>query len=197
MRDLVQAHIQRSIDAKQKLLATALDDVVRGGERLTEVLRSGGKLLMCGNGGSAADAQHIATEYLVRYRATPERPSLPALSLAADSSAITAGGNDFGFDLVFARQIEGLGREGDGLLAISTSGNSTNVIEALKTAHEKKMATVLLTGADGGRALREISDAIDVCVRVPHDETSRVQECHIMIGQIFCAMTEKALFDID
>ena len=122
MRDLVQAHIQRSIDAKQKLLATALGDVVRGGERLTEVLRSGGKLLMCGNGGSAADAQHIATEYLVRYRATPERPSLPALSLAADSSAITAGGNDFGFDLVFARQIEGLGREGDGLLAISTSG---------------------------------------------------------------------------
>lgn len=197
MQELVLAHIRRSIEAKERLIADSLDDIVQGGERLTDVLRKGGKLLVCGNGGSAADAQHIATEYLVRYRATPERRSLPAISLAADSSAITAGGNDFGFDRVFARQIEGLGQPGDGLLAISTSGNSANVIEALKTAHEKGMSTVLLTGADGGRAVRENSDMIDVCVRVPHEETSRIQECHIMIGQIFCAMTEKALFDID
>ncbi|MCR9141386.1 MAG: SIS domain-containing protein [bacterium] len=197
MRELVQAHIQRSIEAKQKLIAESLDDIVRGGELLTGVLQKGGKLMMCGNGGSAADAQHIATEYLVRYRAKPERPSLPAISLAADSSTLTAGGNDFGFDHVFARQIEGLGRPGDGLLAISTSGNSVNVINALKTARAKGMATVLLTGGDGGRALGEIADAIDVSVRVPHEETSRIQECHIMIGQIFCAMTEKAMFDID
>ncbi|MEQ9363436.1 MAG: SIS domain-containing protein [Leptospirales bacterium] len=197
MRELVQAHIRRSIEAKEKLIASALDDIVRGGERLTGVLQNGGKLLICGNGGSAADAQHIATEYLIRYRAKPERPSLPALSLAADSSTLTAGGNDFGFDHVFARQIEGLGQSGDGLLAISTSGNSVNVIQALKAARAKKMVTVLLTGGDGGRAVREHADAIDVCVRVPHEETSRIQECHIMIGQIFCAMTEKTLFDID
>ena len=197
MRNLVEAHIRRSIEAKERLLQESLDDIVAAGERLTVALKNGGKLLACGNGGSAADAQHIATEYLVRYRATPERPSLPAISLAADSSALTAGGNDFGFDRVFSRQIEGLGRPGDALLAISTSGNSVNIIEALKTARDRGLSTVLLTGGDGGRAMREIAAAIDVCVRVPHEETSRIQECHIMIGQIFCAMAEKSLYDID
>lgn len=197
MQELVRGHIRRSIETKERLLADALDDIVKAGNLLTSVLERGGKLLVCGNGGSAADAQHIATEYLVRYRAEPLRPSLPAISLAADSSAITAGGNDFGFDRVFSRQIEGLGQPGDGLLAITTSGNSANVIEALKVAHAKGLSTVLLTGGDGGRALREIADAIDAYVRVPDQETSRIQECHIMIGQIFCAMAEKTLYNID
>lgn len=197
MRELVLGHIERSIAAHERLIADALDDIVAGGQLLTRVLRNGGKLLICGNGGSAADAQHIATEFLVRYRATPERPALPAISLAADSSAITAGGNDFGFERVFSRQVEGLGRSGDGLLGITTSGNSANVIEAIKTAKSQGLSTVLLTGGDGGRALREIAGDIDVCVRVPATETSRIQECHIMIGQIFCAAVEKALFDID
>ncbi len=197
MRDLITGHIQRSIAVKEALLAQSLDDIQAGGELITAALQAGHKLMICGNGGSAAAAQPIATAYLVRFRATPARPSLPALSLAADSSALTAGGNDFGFDFVFSRQVEGLGQSGDALLGITTSGNSANVINALKVAREKGLRTVLLTGQPGGRAIAEHADVVAVCVKVPHEETSRIQECHIMIGQIFCAMAEKTLYDID
>lgn len=199
MSDLVRAHIQRSIDTKQKILAdeSLVAAIQRAGELFTEVLRSGDKLLMCGNGGSASDAQHIATEFLVRYRAKPERPSLPALNLAADSSALTAGGNDFGYDNVFSRQVEGLGREGDGFLGISTSGNSENVIRALAAAKQHKMTTVLFTGGSGGRALAEHAGLVDVAVVVPSAETARIQECHIMIGQILCAIVEHKLYGFE
>ncbi len=199
MSDLVRAHIQRSIDTKQKILVDEqlVAAIQRAGELFTEALRSGNKLLMCGNGGSASDAQHIATEFLVRYRAKPERPSLPALNLAADSSALTAGGNDFGYDNVFSRQVEGLGRAGDGLLGISTSGNSENVIRALAAAKERGMTTVLFTGGNGGRALAEHAGLVDVPIVVPATETARIQECHIMIGQILCAIVEKELYGFD
>jgi len=197
MQELVEAHIRRSIRTKEELLRSGLDDIVRAAQLLADVMQAGGKLLCCGNGGSAGDAQHIATELSIRYRSQPERPSLPAMSLAADSSAITACANDFGFEYVFSRQIEGLGQKGDALLGISTSGNSANILEALKAARAKEMKTVLLTGGDGGRILKDHADLVDASVIVLSQETARIQECHIMIGQIFCAAIEKDLFGFD
>lgn len=190
-------HVSRSIETKQKVLEEGIGGITAAGLAIAELLEKGNKLLLCGNGGSASDAQHIATEFLIRYKGENERPSLPALSLAADSSALTAGSNDFGFDKVFSRQVEGLGQAGDGILAITTSGNSVNVLEALKVAREKKMLTVLLTGQDGGKIVREHSDLVDHVIKVPATETSRIQECHIMIGQIFCAVVEKKLYNMD
>ena len=122
MQELVEGHIRRGIDVKQQVLSSRVDAITSAGLILASIFESGRKLLVCGNGGSAADAQHIATEFLIRYKAENVRPSLPAISLAADSSALTAGGNDFGFDHIFARQVEGLGQEGDGLLAFIPLG---------------------------------------------------------------------------
>ena len=138
MEEFVKAHIERSITAKEKVIQNCLGDIVAGGQLISKAYQGGAKLLCCGNGGSAGDAQHIATEFLIRYMASHERDSLPALSLAADSSALTAAGNDFGFERVFARQIEGLGHKGDVLLAITTSGNSQNIIHALESARKKR-----------------------------------------------------------
>ena len=197
MQELVERHIRDSIRAKEAVLAGRVDVIAHTGLILAQIFERGGKLLLCGNGGSAADAQHIATELIVRYKAANVRPSLPAISLAADSSALTAGGNDFGFDQVFARQVEGLGREGDGLLAITTSGNSANIIEAVRVAKSKGMFTFLLTGSTGGRIFAEHKPLLDHVIRVPAEETSRIQECHIMIGQILCAVVEKQLYDLD
>ncbi len=197
MQELVEGHIRRGIDVKQQVLSSRVDAITSAGLILASIFESGRKLLVCGNGGSAADAQHIATEFLIRYKAENVRPSLPAISLAADSSALTAGGNDFGFDHIFARQVEGLGQEGDGLLAITTSGNSANVLEALRKAKEKKMFTFLLTGDTGGSIFAEHRALLDHVIRVPSTETSRIQECHIMIGQIFCAIVEKEIYGLE
>ena len=197
MQDLVERHIRDSIRAKEAVLAGRVDVIAHTGLILAQIFEAGGKLLLCGNGGSAADAQHIATELIVRYKAANVRPSLPAISLAADSSALTAGGNDFGFDQVFARQVEGLGRRGDGLLAITTSGNSTNIIEAVRVAKTRGMFTFLLTGPTGGLIFAEHRALLDHVIRVPAEETSRIQECHIMIGQILCAVIEKQLYGLD
>lgn len=193
MKELVTDHIRRSIAAKERLLEDVAP-IVAGGQLIVECFRSGGKLLCCGNGGSAADAQHIATEFLIRYSAANERGSLPALSLAADSSALTAAGNDFGFEHIFARQIEGLGQAGDLLLAITTSGNSPNVLLALEAASQKGLRSILLSGKEGGRIVREHASLLDVAIIVPEEETARIQECHIMIGQIFCALAERELY---
>lgn len=197
MQEFVARQIQDSIRAKEAVLAGRVDVIAHTGMILASIFQRGGKLLICGNGGSAADAQHIATELSIRYKAANVRPSLPAISLAADSSAITAGGNDFGFDQIFARQIEGLGREGDGLLAITTSGNSGNIIEAVRAAKLRGMFTFLLTGPSGGRIFAEERDKLDHVIRVPAEETSRIQECHIMIGQILCAVVEKELYGLE
>lgn len=197
VKEKVLEQIEASIHVKQQLIATELDSITEAGMLLSSVFRSGGKLLICGNGGSAADAQHIATELIIRYKAENRRPSLPAISLAADSSALTAGANDFGFDKVFARQVEGLGSPGDGLLAITTSGSSLNIIEAIKAAKGKAMRTVLLTGGSGGKLFSEHKDKLDVLIRVPSEDTARIQESHIMIGQIICSLIEKELFSLD
>ena len=198
MKDLIKAHIQRSIDVKKKLIEdeSIINQIVKAGEVISNAFNTKNKLLCCGNGGSAGDAQHIATEFIIRYTGSHNRPSLPALSLSTDTSAITAAGNDFGFDFIFSRQLEGIAREADVLLAITTSGNSKNILEALKTARKINMKTILLTGGDGGVIMQNNSNLVDHVICVPNIETARIQECHIMIGQILCAIVEKKLYNL-
>lgn len=152
------------------------------------VLQAGGKLLLCGNGGSAADSQHIATELTVRFEA--DRPALPALALTTDSSALTAAGNDLGFDQVFSRQVAALGRKGDLLIGLTTSGDSPNIVAALKMARQQGLVTACLTGRDGGEVARE--KLADHCLIVPSDNTARIQEVHILIGHLVCAAVDMA-----
>ncbi|MEW6729578.1 MAG: D-sedoheptulose 7-phosphate isomerase [Pseudomonadota bacterium] len=149
-------------------------------------LRRGSRIFLCGNGGSAADAQHIAAELVGRF--AHARRGLPAIALTTDTSALTSIGNDFGFDHVFARQVEALAREGDILIGISTSGNSRNVIEAVKVAREMGVTTIGLLGGSGGA----LKDLVDHVLIVPSHDTPRIQECHILIGHIWCAMIDEA-----
>jgi D-sedoheptulose 7-phosphate isomerase len=157
-------------------------------EAAISALRAGGKLLLCGNGGSAADSQHIATEMTVRFEKT--RRGLPAIALTTDTSALTAAGNDFGYEHVFSRQVEALGRKGDLLIGITTSGNSPNVVEALKAARAAGLATACFTGHGGGRIARDrLADHVLV---VPGNSTARAQEVHIFLGHLICAAVDEA-----
>jgi D-sedoheptulose 7-phosphate isomerase len=189
LHDLVRDRIQRSLHAKQKLLLDARfhDQIARVALQIVDSLRSGGKVLFFGNGGSAADAQHLAAEFTGRY--LKERSALPALALSVNTSSVTAIGNDYGFDVVFARQLEALGNKGDVAVGISTSGNSRNVIRALEIAKLKSIYTVALTGASGG-LLRNIADCT-ICI--PSEETPRIQESHILVGHIICEIVEEKL----
>jgi D-sedoheptulose 7-phosphate isomerase len=168
-------------------LAAEAPGIVRAAELLTGALRGGGKVLFCGNGGSAADAQHLAAELMGRF--LRDRAPLAAVALTVDTSALTAIGNDYAFDEVFARQLRGLGRPGDALVAISTSGNSANVLKALAVAREAGIVTVGLTGASGGR----MAGLCDLCIRVPATRTDRIQEMHIAVGHLICGLVEDAL----
>ncbi len=154
-------------------------------------LRAGGKLLFCGNGGSAADSQHLATELTVRFETN--RRGLPAIALTTDSSTLTAAGNDFGYERVFSRQVEALGRPGDLLVALSTSGNSPNVVEALKAARALGLVTACLTGHGGGRIAKD--GLADHCLVVPGANTARAQEVHIFLGHLLCAAIDAAFTD--
>jgi D-sedoheptulose 7-phosphate isomerase len=191
LHDLVQDRIQCSIELNRALLSDVSfrDQVARAAIQIVKALRAGGKILFFGNGGSAADAQHLAAEFTGRY--LKERRALPALALNANSSSVTAIGNDYGFDLVFARQLEALGNEGDVAVGISTSGNSRNVLRALEVAKTKSIYTVALTGASGG-SVRNVADST-ICI--PSDETPRIQECHILTGHLICEMVELTLFN--
>lgn len=190
LQDLVLDRIQRSIEVKQALLEDAVfrEMVTRAALEIVKSLRAGGKILFFGNGGSAADAQHLAAEFTGRY--LKERHALPALALHGNSSAVTAIGNDYGFDLVFARQMEAFGKEGDVAVGISTSGNSRNVLRALEVAKSRGIFTVALTGASGG-LMKKIADC-PLCI--PSEETPRIQECHILTGHIICEIAEELLF---
>jgi len=172
---------------REQVAAELLDSITAAAERLTACLRDGHKLLLCGNGGSAADAQHIAAELVGRY--TRERPAWPAIALTTDTSALTAIGNDYGFERTFDRQVEALGRQGDALIAISTSGNSPNVLAAVVRARAQGLYTLGFAGRDGGR----LAAACDLCLTVPHGETARIQEMHITLGHILCDLVEGAL----
>lgn len=152
---------------------------------IVEALRAGGKLLVCGNGGSAADAQHIAAELVGRY--LKERRALPAIALTVNTSTLTAVANDYGYERIFARQIEGLGKPGDVCLMLSTSGNSTNIIEAAKAARAQGLVIVGMTGRSGGK----LRGLCNVCICVPSDETPRIQEAHILIGHVLCQVAER------
>ena len=156
-------------------------------ECIWESLQQGGKLLICGNGGSAADAQHLATECMVRLEA--ERSPLPAIALTTDTSLLTAAGNDYGFETIFARQVLGLGCPGDVLMAISTSGNSSNVVCAVEEAHRRGLRTLGLLGRDGGR----LKDMVHIALVVPSSNTQRIQEVHITIGHILCGTLERRI----
>ena len=161
-----------------------MPEVASAGLRVRTALEKGRKILICGNGGSAADSQHMAAEFVGRF--VKERQSLPALALTVDTSLLTAVGNDYGFDCVFSRQVEGLGQEGDVLIAISTSGNSANVVKAVKTAKEKGIFVIALTGENGGILAKES----DLCLAVPSQVTARIQEMHIMIIHMICEIAE-------
>jgi D-sedoheptulose 7-phosphate isomerase len=156
-------------------------------ECIWESMQQGGKLLMCGNGGSAADAQHLATECMVRLET--ERAPLPAIALTTDTSLLTAAGNDYGFEAIFARQVAGLGRPGDVLLVISTSGNSPNVVRAVEEAHRQGLHTLGLLGKDGGR----LKQMVHMALVVPSASTQRIQEVHITIGHILCGALERCI----
>lgn len=165
-----------------------LSAVVKAADSMTECLRSGNKILFFGNGGSAADAQHLAAELTGRF--LEERKSLAGCALTTNSSILTAIGNDYSFDEVFARQIQGMGSPGDIAFAITTSGNSPNVLRALLVAREMRLVTVGLTGRTGGK----LPGAADHCIRIPSDHTPRIQEAHILTGHILCELIEEALF---
>jgi D-sedoheptulose 7-phosphate isomerase len=191
LHELVRNRIQSSIDVKQALLLDAgfHSLVAQVAIQIVKSLRAGGKVLFFGNGGSAADAQHLAAEFTGRY--LKERRALPALALNANTSSLTAIGNDYGFNHVFARQLEALGRKGDVAVGISTSGNSSNVLVALEAAKAKSIYTVALVGASGG-AMKKLADCA-ICI--PSDETPRIQECHILTGHLICEIVEIIMFE--
>ncbi|HUN60348.1 MAG TPA: D-sedoheptulose 7-phosphate isomerase [Candidatus Sulfotelmatobacter sp.] len=188
---LIRERLQSAIALKQALLLdeTFHRSVIRVASRVIQSLTSGGKVIFFGNGGSAADAQHLAAEFTGRY--LKERAALPALALSVNSSSLTAIGNDYGFDLVFARQLEALGRAGDVAIGISTSGNSPNVVRGLEAAKSKSLFTVSLTGGSGGK----MADVVDCAIYIPSNETPRIQECHILTGHLICEIVERELCD--
>ncbi len=187
----VAAHFAESANLKLKAAETLGEPVARGGALLAESLKNGGKALACGNGGSAADAQHFAAELVNRFEA--ERPPLAGLALTTDSSTLTSIANDYAYQQVFAKQVRALGRRGDVLLAISTSGNSANVIEALHAAHELGVRVIGLTGNGGGK-MAPLLTADDVHICVPHKSTARIQEVHLLVLHCLCDAIDFQLF---
>jgi D-sedoheptulose 7-phosphate isomerase len=187
MIEIIRKIVNDSLDLKKSFFAANEEPLAAIARVMCAALESGHKILLFGNGGSAADAQHIASEWIGGFQR--EQPPLPAIALTTDSSALTAIGNDHGFEQVFARQLRALGRKGDIAVAISTSGNSANVLEAVRAAKEAELITVGLTGGDGGRLALEVQYNLNV----PHASVPRVQEIHIMIGHILCSLVDEHL----
>ncbi|HEB87844.1 MAG TPA: phosphoheptose isomerase [Gammaproteobacteria bacterium] len=191
INDHVLALFNDSIKTKQVARDVLAADISRAITLAAESLKSGHKILSCGNGGSAADAQHFAAELVCRFER--ERPGLPAIALTTDSSALTAISNDYSYKEIFARQIGALGQAGDILLAISTSGHSDNVIRAIEAAHDRSMRIIALTGRDGGEIANQLNDD-DVEIRVPADNTARIQEVHLLTIHCLCHQIDHILF---
>ena len=180
--------IADSHDVQLRFFNDHRTQIVETTDRIAARMRDGGKIILFGNGGSAADAQHLAAEFVGRF--IPDRAALPAISLATDTSVLTAIGNDYGYDRVFSRQIEALANAGDTAIAISTSGNSPNVLKGIDAARERGLYTLGFTGSSGGKIL----DRVDVLFRVPSDLTPRIQETHIILGHILCELIDRSLF---
>ena len=188
MKEDIKNQILESARIKNKMAETGIEQIEKAAEILINCTKNSGKIFWCGNGGSAGDAQHLATE-LMGGMTDHDRKPIPSLALTTDSSFLTAWSNDTDFDSIFSRQIQGLGEEGDVLVGISTSGNSKNVINALKQAKYKNLKTISLTGKTGG----DLNGIADVTIKVPSNDTQRIQESHIMIGQILCSITELSI----
>lgn len=187
----IQSLFEQSIATKQNAAGVLAEPIARAVEVLVSTLTAGGKVLSCGNGGSAADAQHFSAELLNRFEI--ERPALPAVALTTDSSTLTSIANDYDYDEVFAKQVRALGRPGDALLAISTSGNSANVNRAIDAAHEQDTRVVALTGRNGGAAAGLLRDS-DVEIRVPAESTARIQEVHLLVIHCLCDQIDRLMF---
>ncbi|MFO1356514.1 MAG: phosphoheptose isomerase [Gammaproteobacteria bacterium] len=189
--DAIRRQFAESIAVKQAALAVLAQPLACAVAAMVETLRRGGKVLACGNGGSAADAQHFSAELINRFER--ERPALPAVALTTDSSTLTSIANDYAWEQVFSKQVLALGQPGDCLLAISTSGNSPNVVAAIEAAHARKMRVVALTGRDGGR-MAALLGAQGIEVRVPAERTARIQEVHLLAIHCLCDGIDSALF---
>ena len=185
--DFVVKQINESIDLKESLLSE-VENLITISQQLTRALKNGNKILLCGNGGSAADAQHIAAELAGRFNY--DRDSLPAVALTTNTSSITAIANDYGYETIFAKQVQGLAKKGDVVIAISAGGNSPNVVLAIEEAKKKGAITVGFVGKQGGK-LKELADYV---IHVPSDTTARIQEIHILVGHIICSLVEEYLF---
>ena len=192
LQQRVSEHFNESIRAKQTAAAVLAEPTAQAALLLFQALAEDGKILVCGNGGSAADAQHFAAELTGRFE--KERMELAAVALTTDTSALTAIGNDYGFDHVFSKQVRALGRDGDVLVGISTSGNSANVIEAIKAAHERDMHVIAMTGRDGGKIAAMLKDT-DVLLNVPYPRTARIQENHILLIHAMCDCIDSMLLE--
>lgn len=190
--NFIEESLKESSEVKMQILEKCKDDIVRCADMLIEAVRSGKKIMFIGNGGSAADSQHLATEFMIRLSHDIDRPAIAAIALTTDSSGLTAGGNDIGFENVFARSVEGLGNEGDILICISTSGNSPNIIKAAETAKSKKIKTIGFLGKNKGGKLKSVCD---YSIIIPSENTQRIQEGHITVGHILCEITERELYD--
>jgi D-sedoheptulose 7-phosphate isomerase len=187
MDDLIKAAFARHAEAAEATLKGVLPEIVQAGEMIAAAAKSGRRLFACGNGGSAADAQHLTTEWVSRYK--NDRDPLPAIALTVDTSALTAIGNDYGFEQLFARQVKALGAAGDVLVAITTSGQSKNVLLALEEARKKNMKTIALTGSRG----TNLKTMADVTIVIPTDETARIQEMHELIYHAWCECVDASL----
>jgi phosphoheptose isomerase len=189
-RDLACRYLATTAETMMGVRADSLEEILGGADLLVASLRAGGTILICGNGGSAADAQHLATEFVSTLTVDNPRPSIRALALTTDTSLLTAIANDFGVEGIFARQVESHGREGDVLIAISTSGNSANVLRAAEEARARGLRVIALTGESGGA----LAGLADVAVRVPSTVTAHIQECHLAVEQLLALLVERALY---
>ncbi len=189
-KDFLVASLNESAQTKLDMIDACGEEILAAIDLMVSSFRAGKKLLLCGNGGSAADAQHLATEFVIRLNHELSRPAIPAIALTTDTSNLTAGGNDIGFDNVFARNVEALGAEGDILYAISTSGNSPNVVKAVEMARKKGMKVIGMLGGHGGK----LKPLVDVAIVIPSGNVQRIQEGHITAGHIIFELTELELY---
>ncbi|MEC8949457.1 MAG: phosphoheptose isomerase [Pseudomonadota bacterium] len=194
LRAQISRHFKDSAEVKQKAADKLVDPIQQAGDKIVQCMLNNGKILSCGNGGSAADAQHFSAELVNRFE--KERPGLPAFALTTDSSTLTAIANDYNYNQIFSKQITALGQPGDVLLAISTSGNSANVLEAINASHEREMIIVALTGKDGGSIARLLKEQ-DIEIRIPSNRTARIQEVHLLVIHCLCDFIDTQLFGGD
>jgi D-sedoheptulose 7-phosphate isomerase len=194
MQDRVRDHFSESIATKEAAAEVLVERIADAGNLMSQALLGDGKILSCGNGGSAADSQHFSSELLNRFE--KERPGLPAMALTTDSSTLTSISNDYAYEEIFSKQVRALGKPGDVLLGISTSGNSENVCRAIRAAHERDMRVVALTGRDGGRMV-ELYEAGDIEIRVPATRTARIQEVHLVVIHCLCDIIDTTLLGAD